>query len=214
VTDPLTLTASVSRKVNLGNYESQDVFLSVSGITQETTKQEITSLVEGAGEVAYGVIREAVERRITALRQPTNGVVGNVPKGRDDAQTLTPQNQEVALPGGSTAPRYTPAAVVSRMKERKKPGLVMETPQRREARRFIAMCRTATRSAHVVEALALSVEVVVGAQQENAAACGLILSAILGRLASSPPTVEELTEGTDRLYQLEVQGLMKAREGK
>ncbi|MFN0131260.1 MAG: hypothetical protein ACKVW3_01815 [Phycisphaerales bacterium] len=65
----LTATLSVARKVNLGNYESAEVFLSISGITAETTADEIDDMLQGGPALAYDALRAATKRKADALRQ-------------------------------------------------------------------------------------------------------------------------------------------------
>ena len=64
IEQPLTLSVSLSRKINLGNYESADVFVSVSGITAETPSEEMDQLIETQGALAYRKIAEALKSRI------------------------------------------------------------------------------------------------------------------------------------------------------
>lgn len=66
---PLTVTASISRKVNLGNYESAEVFVSVSGITLETTEADIDEILAGPGAVAWKKILDAVNHKARKLVQ-------------------------------------------------------------------------------------------------------------------------------------------------
>ena len=49
----LTYSASLARHVNLGNFESADCFECISGITIETTQDEIDALLDGPGALAH-----------------------------------------------------------------------------------------------------------------------------------------------------------------
>lgn len=63
MSEGLSLSVSVSRKVNLGNYESADFFLSVSGIVPGTTEEEIAALVENEGKIAYRLLAAELNAR-------------------------------------------------------------------------------------------------------------------------------------------------------
>lgn len=65
----LATSVSITRKVNLGNYESADVFMSISGITAETTRAQLEELVETQAE-AYEVLKVRVKERVLELRNP------------------------------------------------------------------------------------------------------------------------------------------------
>lgn len=65
----LTATVSLSRKVNLGGYESADVFLSISGVSAETTQGEIDSLLEGPCALAYKSIAVELHKRCVAAKE-------------------------------------------------------------------------------------------------------------------------------------------------
>ena len=70
---PLTMSLSLSRKINTGNYESVDVFVSVSGITAETTEAEIEQLL--GSRIAWDAIRHD-------LRAKSEEVIGKAMWGR------------------------------------------------------------------------------------------------------------------------------------
>lgn len=57
----LRLFLTLDRKINLGNYESASVGVGISGITTETTPEEIDELL--AGRVVY----EKLKARLTEL---------------------------------------------------------------------------------------------------------------------------------------------------
>lgn len=65
--DELTLSVSLSRKVNLGNYNSAEVFVSVSGVKPGMDEADIHSLVTNEGKIAYSVVAAAVNEKAEAL---------------------------------------------------------------------------------------------------------------------------------------------------
>jgi len=62
-----TLAVSVSRKVNLGNYNSAEVFMSVSGIVPGMDEEAIQSLVNTEGNIAYQKLADAVNEKVSEL---------------------------------------------------------------------------------------------------------------------------------------------------
>lgn len=64
----LRVSVSVSRKINLGNYESLDIFFSVSGIEPGTPQAEIAEALE-TGETAWQVVKNKVREKIVEVRR-------------------------------------------------------------------------------------------------------------------------------------------------
>lgn len=64
----LRATVSLSFKANLGNYQSADVFVSVSGITSETADEEIDEMLSGPAQLAYMNVKAKVFEAVTSLR--------------------------------------------------------------------------------------------------------------------------------------------------
>lgn len=62
-----TVSISLSRKVNLGNYESADLFLCVSNVQEGTTTEDIRKLMD-TGQLAYSVLREEMNAKINDLK--------------------------------------------------------------------------------------------------------------------------------------------------
>jgi hypothetical protein len=65
----LTATVSISMKINLGNYETADAFLSVGGITTETTEKEINDLLDGKTRITYDALKVHLAEKIQQLRK-------------------------------------------------------------------------------------------------------------------------------------------------
>jgi hypothetical protein len=58
-----TITVSVARKVNKGNYESADFFVSISGITAGMTAEQMKPLLD-TGRVAWEQVRAALVEQL------------------------------------------------------------------------------------------------------------------------------------------------------
>lgn len=64
---PPTVSVSVSMKINLGNYESADAFVSVSGLEQGATEEEINALLD-TGKLAWGLLTKRLGDKVRELR--------------------------------------------------------------------------------------------------------------------------------------------------
>lgn len=71
----MTLSVSYTRKINLGNYESADVFFAVSGIPVGATGDEIADALV-TGELAYEQVKAAVAARAQEIRDAAHSVSG------------------------------------------------------------------------------------------------------------------------------------------
>lgn len=67
--EELSLSVSVSRTVTLGNYNSAQVFVSVSGVKPGMDGAEIQDLVNVEGKIAYRYVAEAVNAKVEQLLQ-------------------------------------------------------------------------------------------------------------------------------------------------
>jgi hypothetical protein len=70
-----TVSVSMGMKINLGSYESADVFCSVSGLHVGATEAEIDELLD-TGRIAYERIREKLKERVSAVRAEGQGKKG------------------------------------------------------------------------------------------------------------------------------------------
>lgn len=62
-----TITVSMSRKINLGNYESADCFVSISGIREGMTADDLAPLLE-TGKVGWDLVRDALAEQVRKSR--------------------------------------------------------------------------------------------------------------------------------------------------
>lgn len=64
----LEVSVSVSRKINLGNYESADLFVSISKVTKDTPKEEMEAAL-AQGRMAYELVKRQVRQQVEAVRK-------------------------------------------------------------------------------------------------------------------------------------------------
>ena len=62
----LSITISLERTLNLGNYNSAKVFISLGGITKDTTEEEMDELLDGQGALAYSKVKTALAAKVKA----------------------------------------------------------------------------------------------------------------------------------------------------
>jgi hypothetical protein len=58
----------MSRKVNLGNYESADAFMSVGGITHETTEADVIALLDGPVKETFEILKARLRAQVARMR--------------------------------------------------------------------------------------------------------------------------------------------------
>lgn len=63
MSDEPTITVSLARKINCGNYESAECFVSISGIKQGATEEEIEALLV-TGKLGWDVLRGALSEQV------------------------------------------------------------------------------------------------------------------------------------------------------
>lgn len=66
--NPIRICMSVSRKVNLGNYESGDVFLSLSDVPVGATSEQVEAALQ-TSKIVWDVLRAEVNKKAVALRE-------------------------------------------------------------------------------------------------------------------------------------------------
>ena len=64
-----TITVSMSRKLNLGNYESAECFVSLSGVRAGMTADELAPLM-ATGKVAWELVRTELLAGLKKAREP------------------------------------------------------------------------------------------------------------------------------------------------
>jgi hypothetical protein len=68
MSDEMTITVSMARKINMGNFESADVFVSISGIKEGMSLMDIEPLLV-AGRFGWEAAREALVEQIRITRE-------------------------------------------------------------------------------------------------------------------------------------------------
>lgn len=67
--EELRAAVSVSMRVNLGNYQSADVFVSLSGVGPETTEADMDALLQGNVAVAFQKCLGSVKAKCREIRE-------------------------------------------------------------------------------------------------------------------------------------------------
>ncbi len=62
------IAVSISRKLNVGNYESVDIFMAVSGIEPGATTEEIKELLV-TGDRAFNLLKDNMATKIKEIKQ-------------------------------------------------------------------------------------------------------------------------------------------------
>ena len=65
--DDVRVAVSISRKINLGDYESVDIFMSVSGLEVGVTGQEIEEAL-ATGQQAFTLLSKRIRARMDQVR--------------------------------------------------------------------------------------------------------------------------------------------------
>lgn len=66
--NPIKISMSVSRKVNLGNYESGDVFLALSDVPVGATVEQVEEALQ-TSKIVWDTLRAEVNQKALALRE-------------------------------------------------------------------------------------------------------------------------------------------------
>lgn len=69
MSEGMTVTLSLSRKVNLGNYESGDVFMSINSVPVGSTEAEIEAALD-TGKIMFDVLRAEVNAKAAEIKKP------------------------------------------------------------------------------------------------------------------------------------------------
>ena len=62
-----TITVSVAAKVNLGNYESADAFVSISGLEAGATEYQIEELLD-TGKLAWSLMTKRLNAKVAEMK--------------------------------------------------------------------------------------------------------------------------------------------------
>lgn len=67
--EDLTLSVSLARKVNLGNYNSAEVFVSISGVKPGMGAEDVNNLLAVEGKIVFAAIAEQMKKKVDDLLQ-------------------------------------------------------------------------------------------------------------------------------------------------
>jgi hypothetical protein len=92
----LAAAVSLSVKLNMGNYQTAELFMSVSGITEQTTPAEVDALLDGPASNTFGAIKARLRTRMEEMRPKKTGAsasdreVGATTQGSGEHPTGAP----------------------------------------------------------------------------------------------------------------------------
>lgn len=61
------ISVSIKRKINLGSYESVDIFMAVSGVEPGATTEEIEELLV-TGDKAFNLLKNRIKEKIQKIK--------------------------------------------------------------------------------------------------------------------------------------------------
>lgn len=99
-----TVSVSVAMKVNLGNYESADAFLSVSGLEAGTPSSAIEELLD-TGQLAWSILSRRLDAKVNELR---NGHGRGAAIANEPPPYQPPPQQQYAPPAPAQTPQDGP----------------------------------------------------------------------------------------------------------
>ena len=73
--DGIRVSVSISRKINLGNYESADAFVSLSNIPVGATQEEIEEAL-ATGRLVWDALKPELVAKARELREGGRGTAG------------------------------------------------------------------------------------------------------------------------------------------
>lgn len=65
--DKPRVAVGLSMKVNLGNYQSAEINLHVSGLTEDATPEEVAALLDGPGRIAFDAARDRLRTKVNEV---------------------------------------------------------------------------------------------------------------------------------------------------
>lgn len=74
--NPPRVSISIGRKINIGNYESVDIFYSLNNIPASIEPLDLESLME-TGDACYQFLRRKIVERTAELRTSSSGGVAD-----------------------------------------------------------------------------------------------------------------------------------------
>lgn len=73
---PLAVSVGLTRKVNLGNYESAEASVYISGVMPDTSAEEIEAALS-TGKLAWGILSAKLNEQVAGIRESRRASITN-----------------------------------------------------------------------------------------------------------------------------------------